>query len=82
VLGEALGGLDFGAAVIYKDGFHPLNHFLYRVAQRFDYNAWIKHKYMGRLQAVSPQDRQYYRRTWIERAASRLKRLWLRFHSN
>ena len=66
--------LDFGAAVIRKEGFHPFNHYRYRIARQFDYNAWIKHKYHNRSHdEISMFDRKYYRLTWIEAVASVIK---------
>ena len=70
--------IDFGAAVIYKPGFHPFNRYLYRLAKRFDFNAWIKHKYMGRLHEISDNDWQYFDRTLTERIASNIKRHYRR----
>ena len=70
--------IDFGAAVVRKPGFAPFNHFLFRTAVRFDYNAWIKLKYNNRLDEVSAADQGYYRRTWIEKAARRTKRVYKR----
>ncbi len=70
--------IDFGASVIFKPGFHPFNHFWYRLAKRFDYNAWIKHKYMGRFDRISTQDRAYYQRSWLEKLASKIKRPYLK----
>ena len=68
--------LDFGAAIIRKNGFHPINHFLYQVAVRFDYNAWIKHKYYLNLDNISDVDGIYYRRTYIEKIAKKIKRIF------
>jgi serine/threonine protein kinase len=65
--------IDFGAAIIYKPGFHPFNHYLFRLGIRFDYNGWIKHKYMGRLNQISEKDRPFFNRTFPERLASVLK---------
>ena len=66
--------IDFGAAVIYKPGLlHILNHAWYRLAVRFDYNAWIKHKYHDNTHNISTEDQQFYQRTWIEHAASNIK---------
>ena len=70
--------LDFGAAVINKPGFHPFNHYRYNIARQFDYNAWIKHKYHDRLQEISIIDRPYYKVTWIEALASRIKAIYTR----
>ncbi|HEX7043936.1 MAG TPA: hypothetical protein VF203_04915 [Burkholderiales bacterium] len=69
--------IDFGAAVVRKPGFAPLNHWLYRLAQRFDYNAWAKLKYDGRFEDMTPEDRRYYRRTATERLARAIKRAYL-----
>ena len=72
--------LDFGAAIIRKEGFHPINHFLYRLAIRFDYNAWIKHKYYNRniqnIHGIDAEDEIYYRRTYIEKIAKKIKQLF------
>ena len=69
--------LDFGAAVIRKKGFHPINHFLYRLATRFDYNAWVKHKHHNNMHNIeNSEDKIYYQRTFIERIAKKIKRLF------
>jgi len=68
--------LDFGAAVIRKPGFAPINHLHFRIARRLDLNQWVKLKYRGRLDQVSAEDAPYYRRTWLERLARRIKRLY------
>jgi serine/threonine protein kinase len=68
--------LDFGAAVIKKSGLHPFNHYRYKIAKQFDYNAWIKHKYHDRIHEISVIDRQYYKVTWIEALASKIKAIY------
>lgn len=68
--------IDLGVAIIYKPGFHPLNHYLFRLAKCFDYNAWIRHKYNNQLADISAADRPYYNKTWIERYAYRIKRFY------
>lgn len=73
--------IDFGAAVMRKPGFAPFNHFLFRTAARFDYNAWIKLKYNNRLDDISAADQGYYRRTWVEKAARRTKRAYKKMKS-
>ncbi|MDQ2068568.1 lipopolysaccharide kinase InaA family protein [Natronospira bacteriovora] len=74
--------IDFGVAVIRKRGFHPINHFLFNTARRFDLNAWIKHKYRRNFREVSDRDRRFLQLTWMERAGRRIKRsyrkLWPR----
>ena len=66
--------LDFGTAVIRKNGFHPFNHFRYRLAKQFDYNAWIKHKYHNRQHELTEEDKRLYRQTWLEILARKIKR--------
>jgi len=65
--------IDFGAAVENKNSWHLINHYWYRLAQRFDFNAWIKLKYKRQLDNISPADKPYYRKTWAERIAKKLK---------
>jgi predicted Ser/Thr protein kinase len=73
--------IDFGAAIVRKPGFAPLNHFLFGMAERFDFNAWIKLKYNNRLEEISATDSVYYRRTWVEKSARRTKRVYKRIKS-
>lgn len=68
--------LDFGAAVIRKPGFAPFNHLHFRIARRLDLNQWVKLKYRGQLDQLSAEDARYYRRTWLERSARRIKKLY------
>jgi predicted Ser/Thr protein kinase len=68
--------IDFGTAVVHRKGFHPLNHFLFRVARQFDYNAWVKHKHRY-IEHAPPQDLAYYRLTRTERMARGVKRRYL-----
>ena len=68
--------IDFGAAVIRKKGFHPFNHFRHSLGIRFDYNAWIKHKYHDNMHKLSKEDIQYYQRTAIEKFSSRIKSIY------
>jgi len=68
--------VDFGVAVIKKPGFSPLNGYLFNLARRFDFNAWAKLKYGRRLEAMSREDRDYYRRTLVEKVARRVKRAY------
>ena len=68
--------IDFGAAVIRKNGFHPFNRFHFNLAKRFDFNAWVRHKYDKKIDEVSGQDRIYYKRTIIEKVSRKLKRFY------
>jgi len=70
--------VDFGAAIVRKPGFAPFNHYLYELARRFDFNAWAKLKYRGRMEELTPEDRPYYRRTVVEIIARAIKRSYLR----
>ncbi|MCW9012473.1 MAG: hypothetical protein OQL06_01725 [Gammaproteobacteria bacterium] len=74
--------IDFGAAVIRKHGFHPFNSFWYKLAQRFDYNAWIKHKYQNQFHLISDEDRPYYRKTVTEIVSRKIKRFYKDFIYN
>jgi serine/threonine protein kinase len=69
--------IDFGTAVVRKPGWAPVNHWLYELARRFDYNAWAKLKYDGRFEDMTAEDRAYYRRTWVEAIARAIKRAYL-----
>lgn len=66
--------IDFGTAVIKKTGFRPLNAFLYSLAKRFDYNAWVKHKYHNNMHNLSGDDSVYYQRTFIEKISGAVKK--------
>ncbi len=65
--------VDFGVACIRKPGFAPLNHWLFGIAIRFDFNAWIKHKYRRDFDGISAEDRRYLRTTIIERISRLIK---------
>ena len=68
--------IDFGVAVVRNSGFAPFNHYLYKLAKKFDYNAWAKLKYKRKLEYISELDRQYYDRTFVEKASRRIKRMY------
>ena len=67
--------IDFGIAIIKKQGFHPINHFLFNFARQMDYDAWAKHKYRGNYATITEEDKRYIKRTLIERVSKRLKQL-------
>ena len=69
--------IDFGTAIVRKPGFAPLNHFLYELARKFDLNAWVKLKYQGNYDDITPADRIYYNRTRIEKSARAIKKLYI-----
>lgn len=66
--------IDFGVAVIRKNGISPINHFFYKTAQKFDFNAWIKLKYQGRYDEISEADKPLWNRTKTEIIAR-----WIKF---
>ena len=70
--------IDFGVAVIRKERFAPLNHYLYNLFKRFDYNAWAKLKYTDQKGDMDETDLQYIHRTVIERTAGWLKHAYTR----
>lgn len=74
--GRHPGVIDFGAAVVRKAGFAPINRWLFRFLARLDCNTWVKLKYEGRIAEASEADLARYRRTWIERAARAVKRTY------
>jgi len=68
--------IDFGVAIIRKPGFAPVNHFLYNIARKFDFNAWAKLKYNNKLENITDEDRKYYNRTIIETVSHKIKRVY------
>ncbi len=68
--------IDFGVAIIRKSGFAPVNHFLYNIARKFDFNAWAKLKYNRKLENITDEDRKYYNRTIIETVSHKIKRVY------
>ena len=65
--------IDFGVAVVRKPGFAPLNHYLYHIASIFDFNAWVKLKYDGDYAKITPEDKEYFNRTRIEKVSRWIK---------
>lgn len=76
--------VDFGVGVIRKPGFAPVNRRLFDMAVRFDFNAWIKHKYQRHYSEVNAADRAYLRPTSVEQVSRLIKqpysgvRRWIR----
>lgn len=67
--------IDFGVAVVRRDRIAPLNHYRFRLFQRFDYNAWVKLK-LRRVGALSAAEQEIYHRTMVESAAGWIKQTW------
>jgi predicted Ser/Thr protein kinase len=70
--------IDFGVAIMRKPGFAPINHYLYNLAQKFDFNAWAKLKYDRKLENISEIDQPYYNRTVVEKLSRWIKRIYRR----
>lgn len=68
--------IDFGTAIAVSPNAGRLRKWLYRQMMRIDLNAWVKLKYQRQGMAMEPADRAYYRPTWLERGARRLRRGW------
>jgi predicted Ser/Thr protein kinase len=65
--------VDFGVACLRKSGYAPVNHWLFDLAVRFDFNAWIKHKYQRHYEEVDAADRAYLQTTAVERISRMIK---------
>ncbi len=70
--------IDFGVAVVRKPGFAPINRYLYNLASKFDFNAWVKLKYDGKFENMAEEDRLYYNRTVVEKVSHWIKDTYLR----
>jgi RIO-like serine/threonine protein kinase len=66
--------IDFGAAVIRREGRHPLNRRLFEFMRQTDLNAWVKLKYGGYENVADDDDRALLKRSWIERGLGRIRR--------
>jgi len=64
--------LDFGAAVLRRQGFHPVNRRLFEFMRRTDLNAWVKLKYGG-YNDIAETDRSLLRRSALERVLEHLR---------
>ena len=49
--------IDFGTTMMYKEGIHLINNAMFEYLKRLDLNAWVKHKYHGRYEDASEQDK-------------------------
>jgi len=65
--------IDFGATILYRKGFHPINHWLFRFFRQLDLNAWVKHKLQGRFEDMSEEDRAIYHDSRLERLVRRYR---------
>ena len=65
--------IDFGTAFIDKPGLHPINNWMFRFGKRLDLNAWVKHKYRGRYQEATGEDREILSYSWLERVVRKAR---------
>lgn len=70
--------IDFGVAVIKKQGFAPVNSYLYNIAKRFDFNAWVKLKTGLTTKDLVNTENKYYQRTHVEKMAGWIKRRYMK----
>ena len=68
--------IDFGAAVTLSERGGWFNRWLFKLVRQFDYNAWIKLKYRGDYESITPEDRPYYQPTPLENLARLIRRGW------
>ncbi|MCW9047868.1 MAG: hypothetical protein OQK46_07290 [Gammaproteobacteria bacterium] len=68
--------IDFGVSIAKKGGFHFINQYLYSLAQQFDFNAWARHKCHRKMDLLSAEDKQYYKKTGIEVFSKKIKRFY------
>jgi len=68
--------IDFGLARIRPDPGRQLSRMLFEWVKQYDYNAWIKHKYLGRVDDIAPEDAEYYRPMKLERIARSIRVFW------
>ncbi len=62
--------IDFGTTFVHKDGFRPINNYLFEYSKKLDINAWVKHKYFGRYKDASEEDLElldYSKLEWLIR---------------
>lgn len=68
--------IDFGLACIRDGSKRRLNRFFFEWGKQYDYNAWIKHKYHRRVDAILPEDIELYQPLKLERIARGIRILW------
>jgi tRNA A-37 threonylcarbamoyl transferase component Bud32 len=67
--------IDFGTTVMHRQGIHPVNNQMFRYLRRLDLNAWVKHKYHGRYEDASSEDRELLNYSKVESILRRY-RMW------
>lgn len=66
--------IDFGTTVMRKPGFRPINNLMFEYLRQLDLNAWVKHKYQGRYEDASEQDRELLNYSKAEALLRRYRR--------
>ena len=66
--------VDFGVSSIFRRGWHPFNHLVFRFFSQHDLNAWLKYKYNRHRELMTPEDARYHRRLLLDEIARRIKR--------
>ena len=64
--------IDFGIAIMADER----RSFLFNSTRQADLNAWIKHKYQGRMEALSKEDREIYKPMVLEKVARIIRVFW------
>lgn len=68
--------IDFGLARIRPDPGRRMGRMLFEWVKQYDYNAWIKHKYLTRVDNIAPEDSGYYKPMKLERIARSIRVFW------
>ena len=68
--------IDFGSAVLRREGAGSGRNWLFRQACQIDLNAWVKHKYLARYDTISAADARFYDPTLVERVSGPVRRAW------
>lgn len=65
--------IDFGTSFVHKSGLHPFNNWLFGFGKRLDLNAWVKHKYFGRYEDASAEDRKILSYSLVEKVVRKAR---------
>jgi predicted Ser/Thr protein kinase len=68
--------IDFGSAVVRPANERSWKYRIFREACQIDLNAWVKHKYLGRYDELTPEDARFYAPTRIERIVRPVRQTW------
>ncbi|MFL2547161.1 MAG: hypothetical protein ACJ0SL_07350 [Candidatus Rariloculaceae bacterium] len=68
--------IDFGLGYLRKNPTSRTNDFYFRWIQQYDYNAWIKHKYLGAIDSIEADDLKHYQPMRLEQVARAIRVVW------